>query len=271
MWIHDGWLLFSDIPNNVILKWTPDGKIVPFRKPSGFDGTAPPGALIGSNGLTLDRQGRLTICEHGTRRVTRLEKDGKLTVLADRYQGKRLNSPNDAVYKSDGALYFTDPPYGFAKEDADPRKELKVNGVYRLASGSLRLVHAALGRPNGHALSPDEKHLYVANSDAQKKIWMRFEVRPDGSLVNGKVFFDVTAETADGLPDGMKVDRQGNVYGTGPGGVWVFSPAGRHLGTIQLPETPANCNFGDADGKTLYMTARTGLYRIRLLVAGIRP
>ena len=132
-------------------------------------------------------------------------------------------------------------------------------------------MHADLGRPNGLAFSPDEKHLYVANSDAQKKIWMRFEVRPDGSWVNGKVFFDVTAETADGLPDGMKVDRQGNVYGTGPGGVWVFSPAGRHLGTIQLTETPANCNFGDADGKTLYMTARTGLYRIRLLVAGIRP
>lgn len=272
VWTREGSLLFSDIPNNVIHKWTPDGKVTVFRKPSGYDGTdAPAGAFIGSNGLTLDRQGRLVICEHGNGRVTRLEKDGKLTVLAARYEGKRLNSPNDAVYKSDGSLYFTDPPYGLVKQDEDPKKELKFNGIYRLAEGKLQLLSTELTRPNGLAFSPDEKYLYVANSDAKRKIWMRFEVTPDGTLTQGKVFFDVTARTEDGLPDGMKVDQQGNLYCTGPGGVWVFSPAGKHLGTIQPPEVPANCAWGDADGKTLYMTARTGLYRIKLLIPGIRP
>ncbi|MCL4402786.1 MAG: SMP-30/gluconolactonase/LRE family protein [Acidobacteria bacterium] len=272
VWIHEGYLLFSDIPNNVIRKWTPDGKVVLFRKPGGFSGTgAPAGAFIGSNGLTLDKQGRLVICEHGNRRVTRLEKDGKLTVLAATYEGKRLNSPNDAVCKSDGALYFTDPPYGLVKEDQDPGKELKFNGVYRLAGGKLQLLHSDLTRPNGLAFSPDEKFLYVANSDAQRKIWMRFDVRPDGTLANGRVFFDVTKQTADGLPDGMKVDQKGNLYCSGPGGIWIISPEGKHLGTIQPPETPANCGWGGADGKTLYITARTGLYRINLLNAGIRP
>jgi len=272
VWMPDGSVLFSDIPNNAIQKWTPDGKVTLFRKPSGYDGTdAPPGAFIGSNGLTLDKQGRLIICEHGNGRVTRLEKDGKLTVLAARYQGKRLNSPNDAVYKSDGSLYFTDPPYGFVKQDEDPKKELKFNGIYRLAGGKLQLLSTELTRPNGLGFSPDEKYLYVANSDPARKIWMRFEVKPDGALSPGKVFFDVTARTEDGLPDGLKLDQQGNLYCTGPGGVWVLSPAGKHLGTIQPPETPANCAWGDADGKTLYITARTGLYRVKLLIPGIRP
>lgn len=272
VWTRDGALLFSDIPKNTIHKWTADGKVSVFRKPSGYDGTdAPAGAFIGSNGLTLDRQGRLILCEHGNRRVTRLEPDGKLTVLADRYQGKRLNSPNDAVYKSDGALYFTDPPYGLVGEDQDPKKELKFNGIFRLAGGKLQLLHQQMTRPNGLAFSPDEKYLYVANSDAAHKVWMRFEVKPDGALGPGKVFFDVTAQTADGLPDGMKIDRAGNLYCTGPGGVWILSPEGKHLGTIQPPEIPANCHWGDKDGKTLYMTARTGLYRVRLSAQGIRP
>ncbi|MSV30555.1 MAG: SMP-30/gluconolactonase/LRE family protein [Bryobacterales bacterium] len=272
IWTREGALLFSDIPNNVINKWTPDGKVVPFRKPSGYDKTdAPAGAFIGSNGLTMDKEGRIVICEHGNGRVTRLEKDGKLTVLAAKYEGKRLNSPNDAVYKSDGALYFSDPPYGFVKLDEDPKKELKFNGVYRLAGGKLQLLYKDLTRPNGLAFSPDEKTFYVANSDEKRKIWMRFDVMPDGTIANGKVFFDVTKETAGGLPDGMKVDSKGNLYCTGPGGVWIFSPAGKHLGTIQPPETPANCHWGDKDAKTLYMTARTGLYRIKLNIAGIRP
>ncbi len=272
IWIREGALLFSDIPNNVINKWTADGKVVPFRKPSGYDKTdAPAGAFIGSNGLTMDKQGRIIICEHGNGRVTRLEKDGKLTVLADKFEGKRLNSPNDAVYKSDGALYFTDPPYGFVKLDDDPKKELKFNGVYRLAGGKLQLLYKDLTRPNGLAFSPDEKILYVSNSDEKRKVWMRFDVLPDGAIRNGKVFFDATTETADGLPDGLKVDSKGNLYCTGPGGVWIFSPAGKHLGTIQPPETPANCHWGDKDAKTLYMTARTGLYRIKLNIAGIRP
>ena len=272
VWLHDGYLLFSDIPNNTILKWTPDGKVTPFRKPSGYDGSdAPAGAFIGSNGLTLDKQGRLTICEHGNRRVTRLEKDGKLTVLADKYEGRRLNSPNDAIYKSDGALYFTDPPYGFVKQDADPKKELNFNGLFRLAGGKLQLLYKDLTRPNGLGFSPNEKILYVANSDPQRKIWMRFDVKPDGSLGEGTVFFDVTAQTADGVPDGMKVDRLGNLWCTGPGGIWVFSPQGKHLGTVQPPEVPANLHWGDKDGGTLYITARSGLYRLRTSVAGIRP
>jgi gluconolactonase len=274
IWIKDGgYLLFSDIPNNVINKWTPDGKVVEFRKPSGYDGTdAPAGAFIGSNGLTLDKEGRLTICEHGNGRVTRLEKDGKLTVLAAKYQGKRLNSPNDAVYKSNGDLYFTDPPYGFVKLDDDPKKELKFNGIFRLKpDGKVDLLSKDQTKPNGIAFSPDEKVLYVANSDEKKKVWMRYDVKPDGTIANGKVFFDVTAETAEGLPDGMKIDQSGNLYCTGPSGVWIFSPEGKHLGTIQPPEVPANVHWGDADGKTLYMTARTGLYRIKTSTTGIRP
>jgi len=272
VWLPDGSLLFSDIPNNTIFRWTPEGKVTIFRKPSGYDGTeAPPGAFIGSNGLTLDRQGRLVICEHGNRRITRLDKDGKLTVLADRFEGKRLNSPNDAVFKSDGALYFTDPPYGLVKQDDDPAKQLPFSGIYRLAGGKLQLLSKDLTRPNGLAFSPDEKYLYVANSDAKRKIWMRFEVRPDGALGASRVFYDVTSESAPGLPDGLKVDRKGNVYATGPGGVWIFSPEGKHLGTIQPPEVPANCAWGDKDARTLYMTARTGLYRIRLSIEGIRP
>jgi gluconolactonase len=272
VWIKDGYLLFSDIPNNVINKWTPDGKVTVFRKPSGYDGTdAPAGAFIGSNGLTLDKEGRLVICEHGNHRVTRLEKNGKLTVLADKYEGKRLNSPNDAVYKSDGALYFSDPPYGLVKLDEDPKKELSFNGIYRLAGGKLQLLHKDLSRPNGLAFSPDEKYLYVSNSDEKKKIWTRFDVQPDGTIAHGKVIYDVTKETAEGLPDGMKIDQKGNLYCTGPGGIWIFSPEGKHLGTIQPPEVPANCNWGDKDGKTLYMTARTGLYRMKLNIGGIRP
>ncbi|MBM3726032.1 MAG: SMP-30/gluconolactonase/LRE family protein [Acidobacteria bacterium] len=273
VWTRDGAVLFSDIPNNAIQRWSRDGKVTLFRKPSGYDGNdAPAGSYIGSNGLTLDKQGRVIICEHGNGRVTRLEKDGKLTVLAAKYQGKRLNSPNDAVYHSSGALYFTDPPYGFAKQDDDPKKELKFNGVYRLTSaGSLELLHQDMTRPNGLAFSPDEKALYVANSDDKRKNWMRFDVQADGKLANGRVFFDVTKETVDGLPDGLKVDKQGNVYATGPGGVWVFSPAGKHLGTIVAPEVPANVGWGGADGRTLYLTAKTGLYRISTLIGGALP
>jgi len=272
VWVHEGYLLFSDIPKNVIEKWMPSGGVSVFRNHSGYDGTdRPAGAYIGSNGLTLDAQGRLAICETGNRRVTRLESDGTLTVLAERYQGKRLNSPNDLVYKSDGSLYFTDPPHGLPQEDRDPNKELKFNGVYRLKSGNLQLLSTELSRPNGLAFSPDEKYLYVANSDAHRKIWMRFDVLADGNLGGGRVFYDVTGERADGLPDGMKVDQRGNLYCTGPGGIWIFSPEGRRLGLIEAPETPANVGWGGKDGRTLFITARTSLYRIGLSVPGIRP
>ncbi len=272
VWTREGYLLFSDIPHNVIRKWTPDGQVTVFLEKSGYEGTdAPAGAFIGSNGLTLDSEGRLVICEHGNGRVTRLEKDGKRTVLADKYQGKRLNSPNDAVFKSDGWLYFTDPPYGFVKQDEDPKKELKFNGIYRVKDRKLELLYKEMTRPNGLAFSPDEKLLYVANSDPARKVWMKFEVTATGQLANPQVFFDATSATEEGLPDGMKVDQKGNLYCTGPGGVWIFSPDGKLLGKIKPPEIPANCAWGDADGKTLYMTARTGLYRIKLGVASIRP
>jgi gluconolactonase len=273
VWTDAGYLLFSDIPRNAICKWTPGGQVEIFREPSGWDGSgAPEGALVGSNGLTLDRERRLLICEHGNRRVSRLEPDGQLTVLAASYEGKRLNSPNDIVCRSDGSIYFTDPPYGLAGRDEDPAKELPYSGVYRLApDGSLTLLYRELARPNGLAFSPDERYLYVSNSEPERRIWMRFEVAADGSIGNGAVFFDATARQDPGNPDGMKLDREGNLYCTGPGGIWILSPDARHLGTITAPEIPANLAWGDPDGRTLYITARTGLYRVRLNVPGIRP
>jgi gluconolactonase len=260
VWTREGYLLFSDIPNDAIVKWDPkSGQVSDYRKPS-----------AGANGNTLDSQGRLVSCEHAGRRVSRREKDGTVVTVADRYDGKRLNSPNDVIFKSDGALYFTDPPYGLAKQDEDPAKEQTFNGVYRVKNGKVTLLATDLKRPNGLAFSPDEKTLYVANSDADRKLWMAYPVKADGTLGPGKVFFDVTSSKEPGLPDGMKVDRRGNLYCTAPGGIWIFSPAGKHLGTLKPTEVPANCHWGD-DGKTLYMTAQTGLYRIRLNVAGIRP
>ncbi len=261
VWTREGVLLFSDIPNNVIRKWDPrSGAVSDFRRPS-----------ANTNGNTLDAQGRLVCCEHAGRRVSRREANGEYSTLVDRYDGKRLNSPNDVVYKSNGSLYFTDPPYGLPGQDRDPAKELPHNGVYRWMDGRLTLLTTELMRPNGLAFSPDEKTLYVANSDGARKIWMAYPVKADGTLGAGRVFFDVTSSKEDGLPDGMKVDREGHLYCTGPGGVWVFDPHGKHLGTIRPAEVPANCHWGDADGKALYMTARTGLYRIRVSVPGIRP
>jgi len=263
-------LLFTDIPANAILKWTPGAGVSEFRKPV-YTEKYDQGRFVGANGLTLDRQGRLISCEHAAGRVARTERDGKITVLASKFEGKRLNSPNDGVFRKNGDFYFTDPPYGFAKQDDDPAKELKFNGVYRLRGTRLELLIKDMTRPNGIAFSPDEKKVYIANSDPARKVWMVYDVAPDGRLVNGKVFKDVTGETADGLPDGLKVDSRGNVWATGPGGIWVFSPDGKQLGRIQPPEVPANCAWGDSDGRTLYMTARTGLYRVRTKVEGIRP
>jgi gluconolactonase len=260
VWSRAGLLLFSDIPNDVVLRWEQkSGKVSDYRRPSGQ-----------TNGNTMDAKGRLVSCEHVGRRVSRREKDGSITTLADRYEGRRLNSPNDVVFKSDGALYFTDPPYGLPKQDEDPAKELIADGVYRLKNGHLTLLTDELKRPNGLAFSPDEKTLYVANSDEARKIWMAYPVERDGRLGRGRLFYDVTASKEPGLPDGMKVDREGNLFCTAPGGVWVFSPDGRHLGTIAPPEVPANCAWGD-DGHSLYMTAQKGLYRIRLTTAGKLP
>jgi gluconolactonase len=272
VWVRDengGYLLFSDPNENTIYRWTPDGQVSVYRTKSGYSGVNI-GEYFqpGSNGLAFDSDGRLTITEHGNRRITRVEKSGVLTVLADRYEGKRLNSPNDLVYKADGALYFTDPPFGLPKVYDDPAKELPLSGVFRLNDGKLQLLTTGLKGPNGLAFSPDERYLYVDNWDVEKKVVMRYEIRPDGSLANGKVFFDMTSVPGEIALDGLKVDRAGNIYVSGPGGVWILSPDGKHLGTIKGPELPANFSWGDGDGRTLYLTARTGLYRIRLNIPG---
>ena len=272
VWVPDGYLLFSDPNANTIYRWTPDGQVSVFRTKSGYAGVdVAEYGQPGSNGITLDPEGRVTIDEHGNRRVVRIEKTGAVTVLADRYQGKRLNSPNDLVYRSDGVLFFTDPPFGLPKAFQDSRKELPFSGVYSLKDGQLRLVARDLEGPNGIAFSPDERYLYVANWDEKKKVVMRYRANADGTLDEGAVFFDMTSAPGEDALDGIKVDVRGNLYVSGPGGLWILSPEGKHLGTIVGPEHPHNLAWGDADGRTLYLTAQAGLYRIRLNVPGVRP
>jgi gluconolactonase len=267
-----GHLLFSDPNANTIYRWSEEAGLSVFRSPSGYAGAdIAEYKQPGSNGLTLDRQGRLTINEHGNRRVSRIEPDGSTTVVADRHDGKRLNSPNDLVYKSDGTLYFTDPPFGLPKFGNDPRRETPYNGVYRVIDGQAELLASDLSGPNGIAFSPDEKYLYVGNWDEKNKVVMRYPVHSDGRLGRGEVFFDMTAAPGEDAIDGIKVDVQGNLYVSGPGGLWILSPAGKHLGTVVAPRHPHNMAWGDDDGKTLYITAQSGLYRMRLNVAGVRP
>jgi gluconolactonase len=267
-----GYLLFSDPNANTIYRWSPDGQVSVFRTKSGYSGfNVGEYHQPGSNGLAVDRQGRLTINQHGNRRVIRVEPRGNVTVLADRYDGKRLNSPNDLVYRSDGALFFTDPPFGLPKVFDDPRKELPYSGVYCVKEGAVTLVSTDLDAPNGIALSPDERHLYVNNWNDRRKVILRYDVNPDCTLANGRLFYDMTNAPGSDALDGLKVDRQGNVYSTGPGGLWILSPDGKQLGLIMCPEDPHNMAWGDDDGKTLYITALTGIYRIRMNVAGVRP
>lgn len=272
IWMKNGDFLFSDPNANKIYKYAANETLSVFKNNSGYAGSdIAEYGQPGSNGLTLDPQGRLTINEHGNRRVTRVEKDGTLTVLADRYEGKRLNSPNDLVYRSDGTLFFTDPPFGLPKFHDDPRKELPFSGVFALYKGQLKLVTTDLKGPNGIAFSPDEKYLYVGNWDPEKKIVMRYQVNPDATLSNGKVFFDMTSAPGEDAIDGIKVDQQGNLYVSGPGGLWIISPAAKHLGTIIAPKHPHNLAWGGEDGKTLYLTAQSALYRMPLNIPGIRP
>jgi gluconolactonase len=269
-----GYLLFSDPNSNTIYKYSPDGNgtLTVFREKSGYEGAdIADYGQPGSNGSTFDQQGRLTINQHGNRRVVRVESDGTLTVLADKFEGKRLNSPNDLVYRSDGTLYFTDPPFGLPKFFKDPRKELPFSGVFAAKDGNVTVVSKDLTGPNGLAFSPDEKFFYVDNWDDHKKVVMRYEVQPDGSLKNGKLFFDMTSAGTEDALDGMKVDKAGNLYVSGPGGLWILSAQGKHLGTIIAPKHPHNFAWGDADGKTLYICARSGLYRMKLNIEGIRP
>jgi|SRR5580704_1714940 gluconolactonase len=282
VWVRKGgYLLFSDIPANVINKWSPDdGKVSIFLAYSGFTGTDDSGAgmqlnngfatvtLLGSNAVTLDPHGRVVYCAHGDRQVVRLEEDGRRTVLASQYEGKRLNSPNDLVYKSDGSLYFTDPAAGLRNGNDDPKKELPFTGVYLLKDGKLQLLTKDF-RPNGLAFTPDEKHLYLINSD--KKSILRYDVQPDDTITNAQAFIDMSLDKAPGGPDGMKVDQKGNVYCTGPGGFWIMSAEGKHLATVLTPEVVANLAFGGADGKTLFLMGRTSLYQIHLKVPGILP
>lgn len=267
-------LLFSDIPRNQILKWKPGEGISVFMHPAGYTGNQQfSGSEPGTNGLAFDAEGRLVMCCHGDRAIKRLEKDGSLTVLADRYQGKRLNSPNDLVFHSNGDLYFTDPPYGLPKRYDDPARELDFCGVYRLKpDGTLTLLTREMTRPNGIGLSPDEKTLYVAQSDPQAAIWKKFPLHADGTLGKGEVLYDATEWVGKrpGLPDGMVVDSAGNLWATGPGGVLVFRPSGKLIGRISTGEKTANCTFGE-DGRTLFLTADMYLCRVRTNARGMGP
>jgi gluconolactonase len=272
VWVRAGnYLLFSDVPRNKVWKWQESG-LSEYLHPSGFTGKAPhTGREPGSNGLALDAQGRLVLCQHGDRRVARRNDDGTFTSLADRYQGRRFNSPNDLAFKSNGALYFTDPPYGLPKTFDDPGRELSYCGVYRLGTdGAVTLLTKELSAPNGIAFAPDERTLYVANSDPKRPVWMAYTIGADGLIAGGRVFFDASAWVAagqKGLPDGLKVDRAGNVFATGPGGVCVFAPDGTHLGTLEVGVPAANCAWGN-DGSMLYITADKNLARVQTTTQG---
>ena len=264
-------LLFSDVPRNVVFEWKEGLGTREILLPSGYTGSGARGGESGSNGLALDRQGRLVLCQHGDRRVARYEGGGRFTTLARHYKDRRFNSPNDLVFHSNGDLYFTDPTYGLEKGDQDPAKELLYSGVYllRARTGEVVLLAGDLRFPNGIELSPDQKTLYVAISDPNNPVVMAYDLQVDGTASNGRVFFDARPLAADrkGLPDGLKVDQRGNVFATGPGGVLVISPAGQHLGTIRTGELIANCAWGN-DGSTLYLTSDMFLARVKTLTKG---
>ena len=268
LWRRSGVLWFSDVVGNVVRQWSPDGKVVELLRPGGYDGDSlPAGGFVGPNGMTAGPDGSVVLCQHGNRRIARIAPDMSVKTLVDSFEGKKLNAPNDVVYRRDGTLFFTDPPYGLPGGDADPLKELRFNGVFKIGSGRVDVIITDMTRPNGLAVSPDDKTLYVANSDENNRLWMRYHLAADGSVSNGAVLRDVSKEKDSGLPDGMKLDTDGRLWATGPGGVWVMKPDGTHLGTIKLPEQPANCAWGD-DGRSLYMTAETGLYRLKTSVMG---
>jgi gluconolactonase len=266
VWHPDGFLLFSDIPANRVYRLGADDKPEVFLEKSGYTGTGTPTGEIGSNGLGLDQTGQLLLCQHGNRQLVRQEPSGQLTVLADRYLGRRLNSPNDVICRRDGTLYFTDPSWGLEKNSDKPQREVPFNGVYRWANGQVHLVDSTLVKPNGIGLSPDQRTLYVA--DMNKK-WYAYRLRADGTVKDKRLFFDASAIQDNGHIDGLKVDTKGNVYGTGPNGVMVFSPKGRYLGAIKFAEVAANIGWGGPDGRTLYATCKTSVYRIRLSQRGL--
>lgn len=266
-------LLFSDVPRNAIYRWSPGAGVETFLERSGYTGEAPfEGREPGSNGLALDPGGRLVFCRHGERDIARREPDGRIVVLADRYRGKRLNSPNDLVHRANGDLYFTDPPFGLPQTFDDPRKELPFQGVYRLTrAGALALLARDLDSPNGLAFSPDERRLYVANASPARPIWMAYPVREDGTLGRGSVFADASAyvRAGDGLPDGLKVDARGHVFAAGPGGVHIFTPDGARLGRIVTGAPTGNVAFGEG-AATLFIAANHRILRVPLLRSQLR-
>ena len=272
VWVRDGgYLLFSDVVKNRIYKWKEgEGESIVLDS-SGYTGAAPfTGPEPGSNGLALDSAGRLVFAQHGDRRISRREPDGRTVPLVERYRGRRINSPNDLVFRSSGDLYFTDPPFGLPRTFDDPAKELPFQGVYRLArDGTLRLLTSELRAPNGIAFSPDERTLYVSNADRARLVWMAYPVLRDGSLGAGRVLFDGTQAFAGrrGTADGMKVDEEGNIYGAGPGGVYVFSPTGELLGWFDFGGNVGNVAWGE-DGRTLFIAANAAVDRIRLAARG---
>lgn len=260
-------VLFTDVPENKLYRWDEKNGLQLYLEPSGYTGYAPNKKKSGGNGLILDENGHLLIAQHGDRRIARinspLESPRGFETVVDRFEGKRFHSPNDLILSEKGVLYFTDPPYGL-NGDRDPLRELEHNGVYRLKpNGTIDLVHSGLNRPNGLAFSPDEKILYVANSDAKRNLWLAFDLNNEGDLTNERVFFDATPLPRPGLADGMKVHSKGYVFATGPGGVLIFSPQGEHLGTILTEVRTANCAFNE-DESVLYMTSDRYLTRIKL-------
>ena len=269
VWVGDqasGHLLFSDIPRNSIFKWSPQDNIELFMRPSGYTGVTYYGLEPGTNGLTLDSQGRLTMCEHGDRRISVLTKGGGKKTVADQFEGKRFNSPNDLVFDKQGHLYFTDPPYGLPERAIDPRREMDYCGVYRLSkSGQLTLLTKQMTRPNGIGLSPDNRTLYVAQSDPASPIWMKFPINDDGTLGKGQKLQDAAEamKTYPGLPDGLAVAKDGTLFASGPGGIYVMTPEGELLGRILTEGRTSNCTF-DPEQKYLYITADSYLCRVKL-------
>lgn len=289
LWVpqgRSGHLLFADMPGNVIYKWTPDGKISVHMEKCGYrevdiwrvgfmqTNGKPKGdplfeefPMIGCNGLTLDRQGRLVIATWAGRSIVRIEKNGARTTLADRWDGKRFGGTNDVIVKKDGAVYFTDGFGGLRGRENDPKREIFENGVYMVRDGKVTRVIGDIANTNGIVFSPDEKTFYANGS--RDRFIKAYDVNADGTLSNGRMLIDLNSDPSPGITDGLRVDTKGNLWETGPGGIWIISPQGKHLGTILLPELGANVEFGDADRKTLYIAARTSIYRIRTNIAGI--
>lgn len=272
LWLEDQkMLIFSDVPKNTVYKWTEEKGHEVYLKPSGYTGNSSPYSdEEGSNGLTLSNEGKLVLCQHGDRRVSMMDaplNDPKPTFvpLADNFQGKKLNSPNDAVFNTAGNLFFTDPPYGLPNRMESPTKEIPFQGVYKASNGVVTLLTDSVSRPNGIAFFPGEKRLIVANSDPAKAVWYTFDLMENDSLTNARIFYDATenTKTEKGLPDGLKVDKQGNVFASGPGGVWIFDKDGKLLGKIKLPEATSNCAFSN-DEKTLYITVDMYVVRVKL-------